>query len=113
MRPLALPLVACLLLAGCNIWPRGGTGGFAELSGTPPTPALAAASGRLQQLATADAGKRAPAALAEARLLLVRATRSAAAGFEVADADLQALEASLARLEQAPADGAAAPTSLF
>lgn len=103
MRAGAIAALLPLLLAGCTVWPPAGTGGWAEHSPAPAEPErLAAAQARFAELAEGPAGQRHPAAVVEARNLLVRALRSQAAGLEpAAGEDLQALERALAGLAAA------------
>ena len=83
MRALS-PVLLCLALGACNIWPSSGTGGYAEYDGTNDTAELAAATARYDHLAEGPVGAQYPADMTRAHLLLVRATRATSAELEPA-----------------------------
>ncbi|MFO1036115.1 MAG: hypothetical protein U1E45_04650 [Geminicoccaceae bacterium] len=99
MRALS-PVLLCLALGACNIWPSSGTGGYAEYDGTNDTAELAAATARYDHLAEGPVGAQYPADMTRAHLLLVRATRATSAELEpAASQDLANLNAALDALE--------------
>jgi hypothetical protein len=88
-------LATPLLLGACTIWPPAGTGGWAEHdpAATASDTRLVVAQQRFAQLAAGEVGQRAPAAVVETRVLMVRALRSSAADLEpAAQTDLVAFE---------------------
>lgn len=104
-------LAAPLLLGACTIWPPAGTGGWAEHdpAATAADARLVAAQQRFVQLAAGEAGQRAPAAVVETRVLMVRALRSSAAALKpAAQTDLVAFEEAVSAL----AEESAAPKPL-
>ena len=104
-------LASLLLLGACTIWPPAGTGGWAEHdpAATAADTRLVLAQHRFTQLAAGETGRSSPAAVAEARVLMVRALRSNAADLEpAAQTDLVAFEQAVDAL----ADTASAPKPL-
>jgi len=92
-------LVLVVSSSGCVAWPERATGGLAELYRS-ESPRLNELERRFEQLARGRAADYAPAALLEARDLLVRAKREHAGGL-LADSEVTAarLDAVLAWVE--------------
>lgn len=110
LAPSLAVLALALSVAACG-WPSEGAGGLAE-RGQPATPAIEEASATLEKLESRGADRFAAADLAEARLILARASREQAGGLTVAaEQDMVRLKASLERIEMRLA--AAPPTPLI
>jgi hypothetical protein len=98
-----------LSVAACG-WPSEGAGGLAE-RGQPATPAIEEAAETLERLASRGADRFAAGDLAEARLILARASREQAGGLTVAaEQNMVRLKASFERIERRL--NAAPPTPL-
>ena len=85
MMLIASIVAAPLVTGGCAMWPPHGTGGLAELYAT-ESEAILKLESRYRRLRRSVAATRMPAAMFEARRLLVRARREHAGGLHM-DAD--------------------------
>lgn len=93
----ALSLV--LSMAGCG-WPSEGAGGLAERD-QPATPAIEEAAATLEKLESRGANRFAAGDMAEARLILARASREQVGGLTVAaEQNLVRLKVSFERIER-------------
>lgn len=99
-RTLRLAALALALSVAACSWPSEGAGGLAERD-LPATPAIEEAAATLEKLEARGADRFAAGDLAEARLILARASREQAGGLSVAaEQNLVRLRASFERIER-------------